>query len=126
AARLTRAKKKISVARIPYRMPSAAALPDRVAGVLGVIHLLFTLGHTAPAGDSLTRAELMDQALHLARMLRELMPDEPEVAGLLALLLLSYARRSTRVDERGRLLRLAEQDRSQWDRSAIAEARALV
>ncbi|MBX6748419.1 MAG: RNA polymerase sigma factor [Micromonosporaceae bacterium] len=126
AARLTRAKKKISVARIPYRMPSAAALPDRLAGVLGVIHLLFTMGHTAPAGDSLTRTELMDQALHLARMLRELMPDEPEVAGLLALLLLSYARRSTRVDERGRLLRLREQDRSRWDRSAIADARELI
>jgi len=126
AARLTRAKKKISVARIPYRIPSAAALPDRLAGVLGVIHLLFTMGHTAPAGASLVRADLMDQALHLARMLRELMPDEPEVGGLLALLLLSHARRATRVDDRGRLLRLSEQDRSQWDQSMIAEARDLI
>jgi len=126
AARLTRAKKKISVARIPYRIPSAGALPDRLGGVLGVIHLLFTMGHTAPAGDSLVRADLMDQALHLARMLSELMPDEPEVRGLLALLLLSHARRATRVDDRGRLLRLSEQDRSQWDRSMIAEARDLI
>src|SRR5690606_13400214 len=94
--------------------------------VLGVIHLLFTMGHTAPAGASLVRADLMDQALHLARMLRELMPDEPEVGGLLALLLLSHARRATRVDDRGRLLRLSEQDRSQWDQSMIAEARDLI
>ncbi|MGP3958474.1 RNA polymerase sigma factor [Nonomuraea sp. 3N208] len=126
AARLTRAKKKISVARIPYRVPGAAALPDRLRGVLGVIHLLFTTGHTAPSGASLMRADLMDQALHLARMLRELMPDEREVWGLLALLLVTDARRATRVDAHGRLLRLEEQDRSRWDRAAIAEAHDLI
>jgi RNA polymerase sigma factor (sigma-70 family) len=126
AARLTRAKKKISVARIPYRVPGAAELPDRLRAVLGVIHLLFTIGHTAPSGASLVRTELLGQALHLTRMLRELMPDEREVWGLLALLLVTDARRSTRVDTRGRLLRLAEQDRSQWDRSAIAEAHGLI
>jgi RNA polymerase sigma factor (sigma-70 family) len=126
AARLTRAKKKISVARIPYRVPGAAELPDRLRAVLCVIHLLFTIGHTAPSGASLVRTELLGQALHLTRMLRELMPDEREVWGLLALLLVTDARRSTRVDTRGRLLRLAEQDRSQWDRSAIAEAHGLI
>jgi RNA polymerase sigma-70 factor (ECF subfamily) len=126
AARLTRAKKKISVARIPYRMPGAAEWPDRLGAVLAVIHLLFTMGHTAPAGASLVRTDLVDQSLHLARMLRELMPDEREVWGLLALLLVTDARRTTRVDARGRLLRLEEQDRSQWDRSAIAEAHDLI
>jgi RNA polymerase sigma-70 factor, ECF subfamily len=126
AARLTRAKKKISLARIPFRIPASAALPERLAGVLGVIHLLFTMGHTAPAGASLVRTDLVGQALHLARTLRALMPDEREVWGLLALLLLSEARRSTRVDAQGRLLRLEEQDRSQWDRAVIAEARELV
>ncbi len=126
AARLTRAKKKISTARIPYRVPRADQLPDRLRGVLGVLHLLFTTGHTAPSGASLMRVDLMDQAVHLARMLRELMPDEREVWGLLALLLVTNARRSTRVDADGRLLRLREQDRSQWDRAAIAEAEALI
>ncbi|RVX47157.1 RNA polymerase sigma-70 factor (ECF subfamily) [Nonomuraea polychroma] len=126
AARLTRAKKKISTARIPYRVPGAAALPDRLRGVLGVIHLLFTTGYTAPSGTSLMRTDLMDQALHLARMLRELMPDEREVWGLLALLLVTDARRATRVDSRGRLLRLEDQDRSRWDRAAIGEAHDLI
>ncbi len=126
AARLTRAKKKISAARIPYRMPGAAELPDRLRAVLGVIHLLFTTGHTAPSGASLIRTDLMDQAMHLARMLRDLMPDEREVWGLLALLLVTDARRTTRVDSQGRLLRLEEQDRSQWDRAAIAEAHDLI
>jgi RNA polymerase sigma-70 factor (ECF subfamily) len=126
AARLTRAKKKISTARIPYRVPRTHQLPDRLHGVLGVIHLLFTAGHTAPSGASLMRLDLMDQALHLARMLRELMPAEREVRGLLALLLVTDARRSTRVDGHGRLLRLQEQDRSQWDHAAIAEAETLI
>ena len=126
AARLTRAKKKISAARIPYRVPGAAELPDRLRAVLGVIHLLFTTGHTAPSGASLIRTDLMDQAMHLARMLRDLMPDEREVWGLLALLLVTDARRTTRVDGQGRLLRLEEQDRSQWDRAAIAEAHDLI
>ena len=126
AARLTRAKKKISTARIPFRVPRADQLPDRLHGVLGVIHLLFTTGHTAPSGGSLMRVDLMDQALHLALMLRELMPDEREVWGLLALLLVTDARRSTRVDAHGRLLRLQDQDRSQWDQAAIAEAETLI
>lgn len=126
AARLTRAKKKISTARIPYRMPAAAQLPDRLGAVLGVIHLLFTTGHTAPSGASLVRHDLVDQALHLTRMLRGLMPDEREVWGLLALLLVIDARRATRVDGNGRLLRLADQDRSRWDRAAMAEAHDLI
>jgi RNA polymerase sigma factor (sigma-70 family) len=126
AARVTRAKKKISVARIPYRVPGAAELPDRLRAVLGVIHLLFTMGHTASSGASLVRADLLDQALHLARMLRDLMPDEREVWGLLALLLVTDARRSTRVDAHGKLVRLEEQDRSRWDQAAIQEAHNLI
>lgn len=126
AARLTRAKKKISGARIPYRVPRPAELPDRLRSVLGVIHLLFTTGHTAPSGADLVRADLTERALHLARMLHDLMPDEPEVRGLLALLLVTDARRATRVDSAGRLLRLQEQDRSRWDRRAMAEAHDLI
>lgn len=126
AARLTRAKRKISTARIPFRMPAAADLPDRLAAVLGVLHLLFTTGHTAPSGPALLRTDLMDESLRLARMLRDLMPDEREVWGLLALLLVTNARRATRVDASGRLLRLEEQDRSRWDRAAMAEADGLI
>ncbi|PBC75356.1 RNA polymerase sigma-70 factor (ECF subfamily) [Streptomyces sp. TLI_235] len=126
AARMTRAKKKISAARIPFRIPGAAELPDRLRAVLGVIHLLFTAGHTAPSGASLVRNDLVDESLRLARMLRELMPDEREVRGLLALLLVTDARRATRVDADGRLLRLEGQDRSLWDRSALAEAHDLI
>jgi RNA polymerase sigma factor (sigma-70 family) len=126
AARLTRAKKKISAARIPFRLPGAAELPDRLHAVLGVIHLLFTTGHTAPSGALLVRTDLVDQSLRLTRMLRELMPDEREVRGLLALLLVTDARRATRVDADGRLLRLEDQDRSLWDRSAMAEAHDLI
>jgi RNA polymerase sigma-70 factor (ECF subfamily) len=126
AARMTRAKKKISAARIPFRLPGAAELPDRLRAVLGVIHLLFTAGHTAPSGASLVRTDLVAQSLRPARMLRELMPDEREVRGLLALLLVTDARRATRVDADGRLLRLEDQDRSLWDRSAMAEAHGLI
>jgi RNA polymerase sigma factor (sigma-70 family) len=126
AARLTRAKKKISAARIPFRMPGAAELPGRLRAVLGVIHLLFTTGHTAPVGAALVRSGLTEQALHLARTLRDLMPGEREVRGLLALLLITDARRGTRVDEHGRLVRLEQQDRSRWDRAAIAEAHDLI
>jgi len=122
AARITRAKKKISTARIPYRVPRPAELPDRLRAVLAVIHLLFTAGHTAPSGASLVRPELVDRAIRLARMLGQLMPDEVEVRGLLALLLATDARRATRVDSDGRLLQLKDQDRSQWDRAALAEA----
>lgn len=126
AARMTRAKKKISAARIPFRLPGAAELPDRLRAVLGVIHLLFTAGHTAPSGASMVRHDLVDQSLRLARTLRELMPDEREVRGLLALVLVTDARRATRVDADGRLLRLEDQDRSHWDRSAMAEAHDLI
>jgi RNA polymerase sigma-70 factor (ECF subfamily) len=126
AARVTRAKKKISAARIAYRVPGEAELPDRLDAVLTVVHLLFTTGHTAPAGDRLVRADLVDRALGLARMLRELMPDEREARGLLALLLLTDARRATRTGPDGRLLLLADQDRTRWDRAAIEEGTELV
>jgi RNA polymerase sigma-70 factor, ECF subfamily len=126
AARVTRAKKKISAARIPYRVPAADELPERLDAVLSVIHLLYTAGHTAPSGADLVRADLVDRALHLARVLLALMPDEPEVRGLLALLLLTDARRATRTGAEGRLLVLEDQDRSAWDRAAIDEGRRLV
>ena len=126
AARVTRAKKKISAARIAYRVPAAAELPDRLDAVLTVVHLLYTTGHTAPGGDNLVRDDLVERAIGLARMLQTLMPDEREVRGLLALLLLTDARRATRADAGGRLLLLEEQDRSQWDRRAIGEGTALV
>jgi len=126
AARVTRAKKKISAARIAYRVPDPAELPDRLDAVLTVVHLLYTTGHTAPGGENLVRADLVDRAIGLARMLRTLMPDEREVAGLLALILLTDARRATRADAQGRVLLLEEQDRSQWDRAVIAEGAALV
>jgi RNA polymerase sigma-70 factor (ECF subfamily) len=126
AARLTRAKKKIVAAGIPFRMPSAAELPDRLDAALSVIHLLFTTGHTAPAGPTLVRDDLTTHALRLARMLCALMPDEREARGLLALLLANHARRDTRIANDGRLLRLSEQDRSAWDADAIAEADTLV
>lgn len=125
AARITRAKKKIALARIPYRVPPAHELPDRLDTVLTVAHLLYTTGHTAPAGDQLVRAELVERALDLARMLCDLMPDDREVRGLLALLLLTDARRATRTAADGRLL-LEEQDRARWDRHAIGEGRELV
>jgi RNA polymerase sigma-70 factor, ECF subfamily len=126
AARVTRAKKKIAAARIPYRVPGPAELPDRLDAVLTVVHLLYTTGHTAPAGPDLVRSDLVGRAIGLARMLRELMPDEREVRGLLALLLLTDARRGTRAGADGRLLLLEEQDRRLWDSAAIAEGAALV
>jgi len=126
AARLTRAKKKIAAARIPYAVPSAAELPERVDAVLTVIHLLYATGHTAHSGEDLVRDELTGRALDLARMLRLLLPADREAAGLLALLLVHHARRATRTDAHGRLLRIEEQDRSAWDRERIAEADRLV
>jgi RNA polymerase sigma-70 factor, ECF subfamily len=126
AARLTRAKKKIEAARIPYAVPSAAELPERVDAVLTVVHLLYSTGHTAPSGDDLVRDDLCDRAVDLARLLRRLLPDDREAAGLLALLVVHQARRSTRTDAGGRLLRLEDQDRSAWDRDLIAEADRLV
>ena len=121
AARITRGKKKIAAARIPYRVPAAADLPERVDAVLAVLHLLFTTGHTAPAGVDLVRADLVQRALDLTRMLSRLLPDEAAVDGLLALMLLTDARRETRVDPDGRLVLLEDQDRDAWDRDAIAE-----
>jgi predicted RNA polymerase sigma factor len=126
AARITRAKKKIAVARIPYRVPSADELPERVDAVLLVVHLLFTTGHTVPAGEELVRRDLVERAMQLARMLRRLLPGDPAVAGLLALLLLTDARHETRTGPDGRLLLLEEQDRARWDGAAIAEGVALV
>lgn len=123
---MTRGKRKISTARIRYRVPGPTKLPDRLRGVLAVIHLLFTTGHTAPSGESLVRADLVDQAIRLARMLRHLLPDDTEVCGLLALLLATDARRDGRLDAAGRLVRLQEQDRSRWDRGALAEAHDLI
>ncbi|MFD7660677.1 RNA polymerase sigma factor, partial [Actinosynnema sp. NPDC059797] len=126
AARITRAKKKVAAARVPFRMPAAAELPDRLDAVLTAVHLLFTTGHTAPSGRALTRDDLTGHALDLARLLHRLMPDEREVRGLLALLLANHARRAGRTAADGRLLTLAEQDRSTWDRAAIDEAHHLV
>ena len=126
AARITRAKKKIAVARVPYKVPSATDLPDRIEAVLSVVHLLFTTGHTVPAGDELVRRDLVERSLELCRMLRRLLPGDPAVAGLLALLLLTDARRETRTAPDGRLLLLEEQDRDRWDRAAIAEGVVLV
>ena len=126
AARVTRAKKKIAAARIPYRVPPAEELPARLDAVLEVVHLLFATGHTAPAGEDLVRRDLVERSLDLARMLRELLPEDPGVAGLLALILLTDARRAARVAEGGRLVLLAEQDRKRWDRQAINEGIALV
>jgi RNA polymerase sigma-70 factor (ECF subfamily) len=126
AARLTRAKKKIRAAKIPYRVPPADELPERLTAVLDVIHLLFTTGHTAPVSDDLVRRDLVERALDLCRMLRLLLPTDPDVAGLLALILLTDARRATRVDRTGRLLLLEEQDRSQWNQREIREGLMLV
>jgi RNA polymerase sigma-70 factor (ECF subfamily) len=125
AARITRAKKKIAQAGIPYRVPEAEELPDRVDAVLAALHLLFTTGHTAPVGDALVRHDLVVRAVDLTRMLHALLPL-PEVTGLLALELLTDARRATRVAGDGRLQLLEEQDRSLWDREQIEEGLALV
>jgi RNA polymerase sigma-70 factor (ECF subfamily) len=126
AARLTRAKKKIAAARIPYRVPPLEELPARIDGVLSVVHLLYTTGHTAPVGTDLARRDLVERSLDLARMLRALLPDDAEVAGLLALVLLTDARRAGRETGDGHLVLLADQDRSQWDHAAIREGITLV
>jgi RNA polymerase sigma-70 factor (ECF subfamily) len=126
AARITRAKKKIAAARIPYRVPGDAELPDRLRPVLAVVYLVFNEGHTASAGEELTRADLCAEAIRLARLLAQLMPDEAEVLGLLALLLLTESRRAARSDPDGRLVLLPDQDRRRWDRDLIAEGQALV
>ncbi len=126
AARITRAKRKIAGSRIPYRLPRETDLPERLDAVLGVIYLLFSTGYAAPSGPVLVQTELIQQSLELARILHGLMPDEPEVAGLTALLLVIDARRATRVSVDGELLRLEQQDRSRWDRAALTEAHELI
>ncbi|MCD2196683.1 sigma-70 family RNA polymerase sigma factor [Actinomycetospora endophytica] len=125
AARITRAKKKIATARVPYRVPGPAELPERLDAVLTVVHLVLTTGHTAPDGEHLVRRDLVDRALDLARLLRARFPDDGAVAGLLALVLLTDARRATRVGADGSLTRLADQDRSRWDAPMIAEGTTL-
>jgi RNA polymerase sigma-70 factor (ECF subfamily) len=125
AARITRAKKKITAAGVPYRVPYGAELPDRLDGVLTVIHLVFTTGYTAE-GPSLVRADLVERALDLARVLAVLMPDEPEALGLLALLELTDARRAARTDPAGRLVLLEDQDRSRWDRALVEHGTGLL
>ncbi|MFL5862248.1 MAG: RNA polymerase sigma factor [Solirubrobacteraceae bacterium] len=126
AQRLVRAKGKIRDAGIPYRVPRGSDLPDRLAGALAVVYLIFNEGYTASVGPELVRDDLCAEAIRLGRLLVELMPDEPEAAGLLALMLLIQSRRPARTDEAGELVRLADQDRGRWDRELIAEGQDIV
>ncbi len=126
AARITRAKKKITAAHIPYRVPAATELRERLDGVLSVVYLVYTTGHTAPSGENLMRRDLAERGHELARMLRLLLPGDGDVAGLLALVVLTEARSSARLDEHRELVLLEDQDRSKWDRPAITEGVALL
>ena len=126
AQRLVRAKKKIRDAGIPYRVPPDDVLPERLDSVLRVLYLVFNEGYSASSGDALIRRDLCAEAIRLGRVLTELMPDEPEAVGLLALMLLQDSRRASRVDEAGALVLLEDQDRSRWDRAEIDEGRGHV
>jgi RNA polymerase sigma-70 factor (ECF subfamily) len=126
AARITRAKKKIAAAHIPYRVPAAPELRERVDGVLSVVYLVYTTGHTAPSGGDLMRRDLAERGHELARMLHVLLPGDRDVAGLLALVLLTDARRGARLDEHRELVLMENQDRSKWDRPAIDGGVALL
>jgi RNA polymerase sigma-70 factor (ECF subfamily) len=125
AQRITRAKKKIAAAKVPYRVPEAADLPERLGGVLAVLFLVFNEGYLATGDGDPVRAELTGEAIRLTRVLRQLLPEEPEVTGLLGLVLLTEARREARV-RHGQLVPLGEQDRAGWDRGLIAEGHDLV
>lgn len=126
AQRITRAKAKVKAAHIPFTVPDADAVRERLGGVLAVVFLIFNEGYLAGAGDDPLRPELMEEAIRLGRLLRTLLPEDGEVAGLLALMLLTDARRDARVSPSGELVTLAEQDRSGWDLQQIAEGHALV
>ena len=126
AQRLVRAKSKIRLARIPYEVPSVEVLSERLAAVQAVIYLIFNEGYSATAGDSLVRTDLCGEAIRLGRMLRELLPNEPENIGLLALILLQDSRREARINEQSELVTLEHQDRRRWDRNKIAEGIRLI